>query len=426
MSARLYRRIFVIFCVLLIVTAACSMPLISRATPTMAVTEAVQATMDALMTQASGGVITATPGAGATSTTAPSPTSQVATLLPSSTPMPTATQVFLPTSTNTPVCDQAAFISDVSVPDGSVIPAGTTFIKTWRLKNIGSCTWTPEYAVVFDTGDAMGGPSSQKLGVSVPPGQLVDIPVSLKAPGQPGHFRGYWKLRNAAGTLFGLGPEGDRFFVDIKVVSSPAAGTGYDFSANVCLAQWTGNGKSLPCIGKDGSADGFVLYQSRPVLESGYVDDEPGLLTNPPLVTDGVIRGKYPAYTVKTNDHFLSIVNCENNAKKCNVRFQLDYQIDNGAIQTLGSWNEAYEGQFTVVDVNLSSLAGKNVNFILTVFASGASDQDRALWLLPRIVVPQPTATPTNTPKPSITPTATATATATATIPVQLTPPTYP
>src|SRR5512143_3278895 len=39
-------------------------------------------------------------------------------------------------------CDWAQFVADVTVPDGTSYAPGTTFTKTWRLKNIGSCTWT--------------------------------------------------------------------------------------------------------------------------------------------------------------------------------------------------------------------------------------------------------------------------------------------
>jgi hypothetical protein len=218
------------------------------------------------------------------------------------------------------------------------------------------------------------------------PGETVDVSVTMHAPGSPGSYRGDWKLRNASGVLFGLGPNtSGHFYVIIKVITATASGDGYDFTANVCLAEWTGNGVALPCSGTDGNENGFVLYKSTPVLESGYVDDEPALLTNPPRVENGVIRGKYPAYTVRTDDHFTAVLSCENNAKNCNVRFQLDYQIDDGGIQTLATWNEAYDDEFHQVDVNLSSLVGKKVKFILTVSANGASNNDRALWLMPRI-----------------------------------------
>lgn len=387
MKAPFNRRILLIFSLLFLLSAACTFPLYTKTqqAPDTAQTLAVQ-TIDAMMTQISGSSITATPGSqpgnqGQPTTKAPDPT-----LAPSSTPIPTFTQVILPTPSRTPVCDQAAFMSDVTVPDGTTIQAGTEFVKTWRIRNEGVCTWSADYSAVFDAGEAMSAPASQKLGVSVAPGQTVDISIKFTAPMTAGDHRSDWKLRNANGVLFGLGGNyTGKFYVIIKVISATLSGTGIDFPANVCLAEWTGNGTALPCSGTDGSAAGFVLYKAKPVLESGYQDDEPSLITNPPRASDSVIRGKYPAYTVKDKDHFTTIVGCEHNAKNCNVRFQLDYQIDNGGIQTLAAWNESYEGQFTQVNVDLSSLAGKKVNFILTVMANGASDNDRALWLMPRV-----------------------------------------
>lgn len=382
MKTPLNRRFLLIISVLFFLSTACTMPLFAAQptqAPETANTLAAQ-TISAMMTQiAAGEDATKTPGAA-------TPKSQEATKQPTAAPQPSATQLVLPTATNTPSCDQASFISDVTIADGTVIPAGTQFVKTWRLRNEGTCTWSPDYAVVFDKGDAMGAPAAQKLGESVSPGETVDVSVTMRAPGTPGSYRGDWKLRNASGVLFGLGANATgHFYVIIKVITSTTTGDGYDFTANVCLAEWTGNGVALPCSGRDGDEDGFVLYKSSPVLESGYVDDEPALLTNPPRVENGVIRGKYPAYTVRTDDHFTAVLSCEGNAKNCNVRFQLDYQIDDGGIQTLATWNEAYDDEFHQVDVNLSSLVGKKVKFILTVSANGASNNDRALWLMPRI-----------------------------------------
>jgi hypothetical protein len=384
MKMNLSRRLLPVLCVLFLASMACSLPTLSTGgeKPNTAQTKAVQ-TIDAMMTQVAGSNVTATPGSGG----APTATQSQATLLPSSTPLPTATQVVIPTATVRPteVCDQAGFVSDITVADGTVLTAGSTFVKTWRLRNNGTCTWTPEYAIVFDSGEAMSAPTAQNIGVSVAPGQTVDVSVTLKAPGSPGTYRGNWRMRNAAGVLFGVGSPTGKFYVDIKVVAAPVSGSGLDFTALYCQAEWTGNGKLLPCIGSDGSGDGFVLYLAKPALETGYIDDEPGLLTNPPRATDAVIRGKFPAYTVKDKDHFTTLLTCENNAKNCNVRMQLDYQIDNGTIQTLGYWNEAMDNNYTHVDVDLSSLAGKNVNFILTVLANGASDNDRAVWVAPKI-----------------------------------------
>ena len=56
----------------------------------------------------------------------------------------------------TGVTDRAQFVADVTVPDGTRYDPGATFTKTWRLKNIGTCTWTTSYTLVFDSGDADG------------------------------------------------------------------------------------------------------------------------------------------------------------------------------------------------------------------------------------------------------------------------------
>lgn len=389
MNARLYRRLLLVFGILMLLSAACAMPSYTNKAPTVPAETLAVRTIEAMMTQIAGESITKAPNGGIPANTTPSPTPRpTSTIAPSATPMPTATKIVLPTITATPICDQASFISDVSIPDGTVIPAGTTFVKTWRLKNTGTCAWTIDYAVVFVSGDAMNAPAAINLPDGVMPGDTVDISVTLTAPDKIDHFRGYFKLRNKSGVLFGTGASNEKFYVDIETVTDTSSGKGYNFVSNYCLAQWTGNDSTLACSGHDGSSAGFVLYVSKPVLETGYQDNEPALITNPPSSKDSVIRGKYPGYTVKSGDKFDAIIGCAYESDGCNVRFQLDYQIDNGSIQTLQSWNEVYDKAFNNVNVDLSSLAGKKVKFILTVYANGDSNHDRAQWLQPRIVSP--------------------------------------
>lgn len=386
MKTQTFHRFLLVISALAFMAAACSLPTLTQnrpdtTDPEAQVKTAAVRTIDAMMTEVTTGqVSTSTPGGPATAT------SQAPTLAPTGTQQPVATNVVIPTSTATSICDLAGFISDVTIPDGWTTTPGASFVKTWRLKNNGTCTWTPGYAVIFDSGSSYTGPASFNLDKTVPPGQTVDISISLTAPGSPGSYKWNFKMRNAAGLIFGLGQNSATFFIDFKVINITPVSGAYDFTANYCQAEWTGNGVALPCVGTDGDSDGFVLLKTRPILETGYVDDEPALLTNPPRVNDGVIRGKYPLRTVKSGDRFVAIIGCEHNASKCNVRFQLDYQIDNGPIQTLAGWNEVYDNNFTLVDYDLSSLSGNNVRLILTVLANGASDGDRALWLLPRIV----------------------------------------
>jgi hypothetical protein len=309
-------------------------------------------------------------------------------------------------------CDWAQFVADITVPDGTSFAPGATFTKTWRLKNIGTCTWTTSYSLVFVSGSQMGAPSAVALPSSVAPGATVDISVNMTAPATNGHYRGYWQLRNASGVLFGIGAYANSsFWVDINVATTYS--TAYDFVANYCSATWTSGAGVLPCPGTDGSANGFVLKLDSPVLENGVTDSAPGLLTNPQNVTDGFIQGVYPAFTVQAGDHFQSIVNCQYGATACYVTFRLDYQIGSGPINNFWSFKEKYEGAYYRADRDLSSLAGQSVKFILTVRATGSPTGDRALWGAPRIVrggggtPPTPTFTPTGvppTPTPTFTP----------------------
>ncbi|MDI6770896.1 MAG: NBR1-Ig-like domain-containing protein, partial [Anaerolineales bacterium] len=294
-------------------------------------------------------------------------------------------------------CDWAQFVADVTVPDGATYAPGTAFTKTWRLKNIGTCTWTTSYALVFVSGSQMGAPSMVNLPSSVAPGGTVDVSVNMTAPAVNGHYRGYWQLRNASGVLFGIGTYANKsFWVDINVSTSYV--TGYDFVANYCSATWTSGAGILPCPGTDGNANGFVLKLDSPRLENGVTDASPGLLTFPQNVTNGYIQGIYPAFTVQSGDRFQSIVNCQYGATSCYVTFRLDYQIGSGPVKTFWTFKEKYEGLYYRANLDLSSLAGQNVKFILTILASGSPTGDRALWGAPRIVrggsVP-PISTPT-------------------------------
>ena len=125
-----------------------------------------------------------------------------------------------PISADVP-CDRGGFVADITIPDGQEFLPGVDFEKTWRLNNNGSCTWNSAYTIVFDKGDAMGGPASLQLTEgSVPPGEEIVVSVNLVAPDEPGSYRGEWKLRNSSQTVFGLGSKGDAaFWVEIEVIA---------------------------------------------------------------------------------------------------------------------------------------------------------------------------------------------------------------
>ncbi|HCB01388.1 MAG TPA: hypothetical protein DEP19_03305 [Anaerolineae bacterium] len=370
--------------------------------------------------------------------TPPSPTPTVTGTPPS--PTPTKTGTVQPNA-----CDRAQFIADVTVPDGTSFAPGIGFSKTWRLKNVGTCTWT-NYSLIFDSGEKMGGNDSYLISNTVAPGQTVDITIQLTSPTTAGTYRGYWKLRNNTGVPFGIGSAGTKsFWVEIKVsgtginpgtatptvtgtpptappTATPVAGTSYDFAANVCAATWYSGAGQLPCPGTNGDAKGFVLISNPSKLENGTNDSRTGLLTFPQNINNGYIQGIYPSYLVKSGDKFRTTIGCENGANSCYVVFRLDYSVSGStSIQTFWAFVERYEGQVYNADIDLSALAGQNIKFILTVLSTGSPAGDRALWTAPHIFnassgVPA-TATPTNTTAaPSATPTITnTTAPATAT-----------
>jgi hypothetical protein len=97
------------------------------------------------------------------------------------------------------------------VPDGTVMTAGQEFIKTWKVKNIGTCNWTTGYRVIFSHGEVMGGMTTD-LTAEVAPGAEAEVSVKLKAPLKSGNYSGYWRLANNNGYAFG-----ERFSVIITV-----------------------------------------------------------------------------------------------------------------------------------------------------------------------------------------------------------------
>ncbi|MFV1949050.1 MAG: NBR1-Ig-like domain-containing protein [Anaerolineales bacterium] len=204
---------------LMISLTACNMPgrSISSADKTATIDASVAETVAARgvtsTEPSSGGSETITdtpdPGPGDPPTSTPQPDTQT----PSETPIP---------------CNLGRFVTDITIPDGTVFEPGEVFTKTWRLRNVGSCAWTSGYDIVFSGGDAMNGASPvQVTAGTVNPGQSVDISVDLTAPGSAGTYRGNWQLRDPSDVIFGIeNSSSELFWVEIEVIvptDTPAA-----------------------------------------------------------------------------------------------------------------------------------------------------------------------------------------------------------
>ncbi len=162
------------------------------------------------------------------STPVPSPTQPDATATPlppdpTAPPSPSPTAPASPQPTAGPRCtDRASFVSDVTIPDNTVVTPGQSFVKTWRLRNTGTCTWTTDYALVFAHGDRLNGALSVPLPNTVSPNSTVDLSVTLTAPAGAGTYTGRWQLRSTDGTLFGLGEHANgTFLVRIVIAATP-------------------------------------------------------------------------------------------------------------------------------------------------------------------------------------------------------------
>jgi hypothetical protein len=314
------------------------------------------------------------------------------TLPPSNTPPPTATTV-PPTATQIPIpCDRASYVEDVTYPDNSEVASGSNFTKTWRLKNTGTCTWNSGYALVFLRGDSMGGPASLQFTTgTVSPGQVIDVSVNLLAPSTTGTYQGFWQLRNANGVIFGIGADAKaEFWVKIKAVTPTPTATptqdvivGQNFVEKGPSAEWRNNTQVIPWGDPAEDDPGVAVNVNNFKVENNKSYDNV-LVTYPPFLTDGLVRGTYPSYTVVTGDRFRALLGFRANCGVGKVRFQLWYKEGSSEI-VVAEWLKICDGNLLVIDQDLASLVGKTVQFILIARTEGDWKDDKAIWVNPRI-----------------------------------------
>jgi hypothetical protein len=108
-----------------------------------------------------------------------------------------------PSAAPTASCNNSLWVSDITVPDGTPMAPGQAFTKTWMVKNVGTCTWTPTFKVAFGgIGIQMGGQPTP-IGKTVKPDEQIEISVNLVAPNTSGDVQSYWKLQDDSGVYFG-------------------------------------------------------------------------------------------------------------------------------------------------------------------------------------------------------------------------------
>ncbi len=342
---------------------------LSAQTVTARLTEIAQQTAVVLPTQA--------PATASPTVEVITPTSTNTSIPPTETPIPATATPSLP-------CNAAQFVKDVNVPDGSVFKPSQTFTKTWRIKNVGSCTWSAAYAIVFVSGNAMSGPSSTGLNATVRPGEMIDVSVNLTAPSSTGDYTGNWALRTTSGTIFGIGKSHEESFW-VKISVKTADTIAYNLADKGCDASWKSTTGSLTCPGSEDLTHGFVSKVTGPNTEAGQ-EDEAALVVAPSAGDGGYIEGRFPNFKIQDGDHFKTVIGCLASSPKCDVMFQVNISVDGGAVQNLGSWTQTSDKSIQKIDLDLSGYKDKNVAIILKVLNNGKQEDDRAFWLLPRIL----------------------------------------
>ena len=133
-----------------------------------------------------------------------------------STPPTITPTVGTPVPTNAPDCtNQASFVADITIPDNTNVAGGTTFTKTWRIANTGTCVWGPEYTLTHYSGERLNVVNFVPLAVTYP-GQNLDISIDLTAPTATGSYQGNYVIKNPAGLIMSIGDD-SRLWVIINV-----------------------------------------------------------------------------------------------------------------------------------------------------------------------------------------------------------------
>ena len=153
-----------------------------------------------------------TPLAPGGSSALPSPSAEGAGGFASPDSVPTPT--FLAPPLGADLCTyDLLFVSDLTVPDGTLFRPGDAIDKRWKVRNSGACAWGPEFRLVLVDGDPMGAPSELALYPALS-GTDGIVRAQMIAPQQAGDYVSTWQARDPQGNLFG-----NKMWVRVSVVA---------------------------------------------------------------------------------------------------------------------------------------------------------------------------------------------------------------
>lgn len=107
--------------------------------------------------------------------------------------------------------NNAFFLEDLSIPDGTLISPGEKIDKRWSVLNSGTCDWGPGYHLVRVGDDPLDGKDELAL-YPARAGATAVWQVILTAPLEPGNYLSRWQAMTPEGSLFG-----DEVFLFVSV-----------------------------------------------------------------------------------------------------------------------------------------------------------------------------------------------------------------
>ena len=311
---------------------------------------------------------------------------------PTSKPSPTGDVTNTPDMTNTPRTsstatqyDKLTFLGDVTIPDQSLVLSGSTFTKTWALRNDGNYAWDAGYELVFLSGDLMGGELTIPIvpeGGYINPGEMFLASVELVAPMEPGKYTGFYKVRTPYGALLGVGPAGDKALY-LVINSAPQ----YYFAENLCSAVWSNNDGLMYCPSEEFSADGYFVTKYDIVVENELILPGGSIVMSPPQRENGTIEARFEPVLIPHDGHFKARFGCVVGKTQCKVTAGVKYRVGGGQEFELAEVSEYYDGFVSDIDVFLPNLGleGESVEFTLYVNTAGGHEEDTVFWWNPRI-----------------------------------------
>ncbi|KAF9561051.1 hypothetical protein EC968_005867 [Mortierella alpina] len=224
------------------------------------------------------------------------------------------------TVVKTEAVPKALFVKNINIHDGTVIQAGSQFLKIWEMSNPGPDEWPKDTAVQFVGGDRMftdADLNEKSLCFKVTlakVGESVCVTADLKAPSLPGRYVSFWRLVSPTGEPFG-----HRIWCDIVVEEGSESGSDsvgsstmifpmvecLDSKNNLSLKQLNANAASEATVSGTGSSRAISaasVYTADGGTTTSLTEDQLSTVSGK-LTTQSVVSSLFGRDESSVNDH---------------------------------------------------------------------------------------------------------------------------